>query len=110
MEWIKLTDSKQLDEIERSSEKALIFKHSTRCSISSMVLNRLENSWNTGEIPVKVYFLDLIANRDISNNIADRFSVYHQSPQVLLINNGECYYEESHMGIRYDEIVEQVNK
>lgn len=108
MNWIPLTDEKQLDEIiERSNTSPqVIFKHSTRCGTSSMILNRLERS----DMPpaTDFYFLDLIRYRDISNRIAERFKVYHESPQVLLIRNGECTYDESHLGIRMEDIVEQL--
>jgi bacillithiol system protein YtxJ len=57
---------------------------------------------------VDFYFLDLIQHRNISNKIAQEFSVFHESPQVLLIKNGECVYDESHSGISMDEIADQV--
>jgi bacillithiol system protein YtxJ len=108
MKWIPLTSEDQLIEIrERSATlPQVIFKHSTRCSTSSMVLNRLERS--DAPASVDFYFLDLLTHRNISNKIAEEFSVYHESPQVLLIKNGECIYDESHMGIRMDELVEQM--
>lgn len=75
-----------------------VFKHSTRCSISSMVLNRLERDWeNTPEIPT--YFLDLIAFRAISNRIAEESGVVHESPQLLLFKAGECFAHASHTAI-----------
>lgn len=107
MDWIELTSPSQLTEIkERSKNKPqVIFKHSTRCSISGVAKNRLER----GDSPENVdfYFLDLIKNRDISNKIAEEFSVYHESPQVLVIKNGECIYDESHSGINMIDIEEQ---
>ncbi len=107
MNWIDLTDVSQLAEIKEQSKvkPQLIFKHSTRCSISSVAKSRLERS--TPPENVAFYFLDLIKNRDISNKIAEEFSVFHESPQVLLIKNGECVYDESHSGISMDEIEEQ---
>jgi bacillithiol system protein YtxJ len=108
MNWTSITTLAQLDVIsERSySTPVLIFKHSTRCQISSMVLNRLERE----EAPegVDLYFLDLIANRLISNAIAEKYSVAHESPQVLLIKNGECFYDESHNAITMQEIKGQM--
>lgn len=108
MNWIKLTSAEQLTEIkERSNSKPqVIFKHSTRCSVSSMAKNRLERS----EPPQNAdfYYLDLIAYRSISNQIADEFQVYHESPQVLVIKNGACVYDESHSAISMDEISDQV--
>ncbi len=107
MDWIELSKESQLVDIkEQSKNKAqLIFKHSTRCSVSSIAKNRLEKS--TPPQNVDFYFLDLIRNRAISNKIAEEFSVYHESPQVLLIRNGVCIYEESHSGIDMAEIEAQ---
>ncbi len=108
MNWIELTAPQQLTTIKEHSKQKpqVIFKHSTRCSISSVAKNRLEKSTVTDG--VDFYFLDLIKYRDISNQIATDFSVYHESPQILLIKNGECLYDESHSGISMDEISEQV--
>ncbi|MFT3981520.1 MAG: bacillithiol system redox-active protein YtxJ [Ferruginibacter sp.] len=108
MNWIDLSDASTLSSIkERSFGKPqVIFKHSTRCSISSMVKSRLERSG--APEGADFYYLDLIAHRNISNQIAEDFSVAHESPQVLLIRNGECVYEESHNGITMDELEEQM--
>lgn len=110
MNWIPLTAEAQLSEIStRSKEKPqVIFKHSTRCSISSMALSRLDRS--EGSDAVDFYFLDLIKYRPISAQIAEQFHVEHESPQVILIKNGVCTYDESHMGISMDEILEQSSK
>ena len=109
MNWIPIIAAEQLEEIRIHSVQTpqLIFKHSTRCVISVMIKNRLERS----EIPsgVDFYYLDLLQYRPISNLIADSFSVHHQSPQILLIQNGECVYEESQNAITMDEIIEQIN-
>jgi bacillithiol system protein YtxJ len=107
MDWISLNSSAQLADIkEKSKNKAqLIFKHSTRCSISSMAKNRLERE--TPPENVDFYYLDLISYRELSAKIAEEFSVFHESPQVILIKNGECSYDESHSGINMDDIKEQ---
>jgi bacillithiol system protein YtxJ len=100
MEWEPLNDIAQLDEIVGlSKEKPVaIFKHSTRCSISRMALKQFENEFNFSE-KVTPYFLDLIAFREISNDIASRFSVQHQSPQLILIKDGKAVYNASHSDI-----------
>ena len=107
MNWITLQSDEQLTQVkERSfSKPQVIFKHSTRCSISSMAKNRLERSIPPGDLDF--HFLDLIKYRSLSNKISEAFKVYHESPQVLLIRNGECIYSESHSGIDMKEIVEQ---
>ncbi|HET8858558.1 bacillithiol system redox-active protein YtxJ [Marivirga sp.] len=111
MKWNKLDNIDTLDKIstESKEQSVIIFKHSTSCSISAMALNRLERSWNEGEMSeVKPYYLDLISYRNISNAIAEKFGVTHQSPQVLLIKNGECVYDDSHMGINYQNLKTEI--
>lgn len=108
MTWNPLTSSSQIDAIiERSHQvPCLILKHSTRCSISFMALHRLESNWTGVEEHVEPFYLDLISYREISNEIASRFEVYHESPQILLIKNGECILDASHLDISISEINE----
>lgn len=100
MNWIDLPDSAQLDLIiDESKEKpVVIFKHSTRCIISKMALRSFENDYTLGDDYI-CYYLDLIAYRPISNEIANRFGIEHQSPQILIIKNGKVVFHESHEGI-----------
>ncbi len=106
MNWITLTDTEQLKEIQQQSysRPQVIFKHSTRCSISSMVLKRLEREGAPDSMDF--YFLDLIKYRAVSNTVSDMFSVSHESPQILLIKRGECVYDESHYAISMDALTE----
>lgn len=106
MNWILLEDEKQLDEIIAASNTIpqVIFKHSTRCGTSKMIKNRLEK--NEAPSGINFYLLDLLKHRKISNMVASDFAVQHQSPQVLIINNGECIYDESHSAIVFDDIEE----
>lgn len=108
LSWIPLTSSEELTTIKEKSKNApqLIFKHSTRCNISSTAKGRLER--DSQPVALDFYYLDLIKYRALSNEIAETFKVHHESPQVLLIRNGECVYEESHLGISMDDIREQV--
>ena len=107
MEWISLQNEQQLNELKENSitRPQIIFKHSIRCGISSVVKSRLEK----GKLPVDndYYFLDIIRYRTLSNKIAEEFKVYHESPQVLVIRNGECVYDESHMGITIQDLLVQ---
>ena len=108
MNWIDLNSMQQLADIKELSKTRpqVIFKHSTRCSISSMAKSRLER--NEQPESGDFYFLDLLKHRSISNQVAEDFAVAHESPQILLIKNTECVYEESHSGIQMDEIAEQM--
>lgn len=108
MNWNVLADEAQLEQIieQSKSRPIVIFKHSTRCSTSSMVKVRLERSAQPEHIDF--YYLDLIQYRSISNRTAEIFNVYHESPQVLLIKDGECIYDESHHAIYMDDIIAQV--
>lgn len=106
MDWLQLNTEEQLDQIKSNTSKpAVIFKHSTRCSISATALSRLERSWKKEEVDgIDFYFLDLLSYRPVSSKIEDLFGVTHQSPQVLIIQNGTCTYNASHLGISYNEI------
>jgi bacillithiol system protein YtxJ len=109
MNWNKLTQPEQIAEIKALSESTsvMIFKHSTRCSVSGMSLDRLLRKWKNGD-EVVPYFLDLIAHRELSNLVAQEFGVPHESPQVIIIKNGEAIYNDSHFGISYPDIMQQV--
>jgi bacillithiol system protein YtxJ len=105
--WTELTSIGQLDRLVADSSLAFaIFKHSKRCSISSMVRERLERKWSP-EAPFPVLYLDLLKHRDISDYIASRFGVEHESPQLLVIREGKVVYHESHYAISPGEAAAQ---
>lgn len=99
--WIALTNKAQLEEIDLKSKSKpqLIFKHSTTCGISRMVLRSFTDSFDFEPEQLDIYFLDLHAYRDVSNETAYKFQVIHQSPQLLLIKNGTVTVHDSHGGI-----------
>jgi bacillithiol system protein YtxJ len=105
MNWHPINDIAQLEAIKTASytKPQVIFKHSTTCSISRMALDRFERA--TPPENVDFHYLDLLKYRPISAAIADLFQVYHESPQILLIQQGECIYDESHYGIMMDELI-----
>ena len=108
MNWHYLTDITQLDKIDEESKngKILILKHSTRCSISNIALNRLERDWKEEHSEkLKPYYLDLLNYREISNAVAARYGVIHESPQILLISNGKYIFCQTHSDIRLAEIL-----
>ena len=110
VQWYDLTELNQLDTIaaESAQTPVFIFKHSTRCGISRMVLKNFESHYNLADNEIKGYFLDLLSHRDISNEIARRFDVVHQSPQLILIKDGKCHYTASHSDIDADELKEKI--
>lgn len=111
MNWTKLSDLQQLEDLVKSSadQPVLIFKHSTRCSISATALDRLERSWKKEEVKgAQPYYLDLLEFRHLSGAIGEKFDVEHQSPQALVIKNGTCVYHASHFDIRYPELLKHL--
>ncbi|UMB61479.1 bacillithiol system redox-active protein YtxJ [Lutibacter sp. A80] len=106
--WIPLTETSQLKEIvELSKDKlVIIFKHSTRCGISSGVLSKFEKSMDTTSDTVAFYYLDLLKYRTISNEIAQKFNVDHQSPQAIFLKDGVVVNHASH----YDIISKAINE
>lgn len=103
--WRLLRDLGQFEEMlqESYTQPVVVFKHSTRCSISRMALRQFENQWNL-EGKMVPYFLDLLEYRPISNTIATQLEVIHQSPQVIVIRNGFAVYHASHEGISVEEL------
>lgn len=113
MTWHPLTSAEELDALltESATRPVAIFKHSTTCSISATAKNRLDRQWDgvVGEA-VKLYYLDLHRYRPVSNEVAARLRVVHESPQLLLIQDGVCTYDASHLGIRAEAVKEKVGK
>jgi bacillithiol system protein YtxJ len=107
MQWTPLTDPEQVDRaIAGSSQRTIgFFKHSTRCSISQMALRFWEQDWDPNSpLVAEWYFVDLLAHRPVSNRISEALQEPHESPQLLLVRDGECIYEASHSEIRTDRV------
>ncbi|MES2593068.1 MAG: bacillithiol system redox-active protein YtxJ [Bacteroidota bacterium] len=109
MDWLDLNTESQFEGINQESAEqhikgVMLFKHSSRCSISSMALNRLERSWKLSGDNIPTYYLDLLKYRSVSTKIAELYNVEHESPQVLIIKNGKCIYSASHSAISTAEI------
>ncbi|BDC97995.1 bacillithiol system redox-active protein YtxJ [Persicobacter psychrovividus] len=102
MNWNTLDSVDQLDQIAQESfeQPVVLFKHSTRCPTSAMSLRFFENGFKE-EAGIKPYFLDLIVHRDVSNEIAVKFGVLHQSPQVILLKDGKAVFDASHHEINF---------
>ncbi|MAN58297.1 MAG: bacillithiol system redox-active protein YtxJ [Flavobacteriaceae bacterium] len=99
--WHVLSTMEELDNLVDQSENipVAIFKHSTRCGISRMVLKQFEKDYDLNDEQLKLYFLDLLQHRDISNEIAQRFQIHHESPQLLVLKDREVVHHHSHQGI-----------
>jgi bacillithiol system protein YtxJ len=103
MNWIPLESAEQVKEIKQQQGYSIIFKHSIRCSTSLMAKRRLEMDKDSVPTGLHLYFLDLVRNRELSNLIAQDFQVYHESPQLLVIKDGECILDQSHGSISLEE-------
>ena len=99
--WIPFTSLEQLDTIKSASknEAILIFKHSTRCGISKMVIKQFEQLFSEESKNLKVYYLDLLNYRNISDEIGHTFQVMHQSPQLIVVRNEVAVANSSHYDI-----------
>jgi bacillithiol system protein YtxJ len=110
LNWIPLTEISQLDEIKQISkiESVLIFKHSTRCGISSMVIKQFEKLFQEEHQNLKVYYLDLLRYRDISDEMGYTFQVMHQSPQLIVVKNEVSVFNASHYDITLADLTKFV--
>jgi bacillithiol system protein YtxJ len=99
--WLPLTSLEQIEEIKKESKTSniLVFKHSTRCVISRMVIKQFEELFNEQNQQLKVYYLDLLNYRNVSDELGYVFQVMHQSPQLLVIKNEVSVYNASHYDI-----------
>jgi len=104
--WIALNDVEDLLAIEKLSHSRtqFIFKHSTRCGISRMVMNKFIESYDLNESDADLYYLDLLSYREVSDQVGYRFQVMHQSPQLLIIKNGVVVQHASHGAINAMEL------
>ena len=101
LSWTPLISVEEINTIKEISknQSILIFKHSTRCGISRMVIKQFESLFNEENKQLKVYYLDLLNFREVSSKLSEVFQVIHQSPQLLVIKNGISVYNESHYEI-----------
>jgi len=109
MRWIQLETAEQIKQIQQNPGYSVIFKHSTRCSISMMAKRKFELDWTDLPEDISLYFLDLIKYRELSSQIAHDFHVHHESPQLLLIKDGECILDQSHSDISVEEAISVLN-
>lgn len=102
--WKNLTEESQFETINEVSQSktVVIFKHSTRCGISLHAMSKLESAWNFTENDLDFYYLDLLNYRNLSNLAASKYNVVHQSPQIIIIKNGQLVYDTSHNAISVD--------
>ena len=106
VKFFTLDKMEQFDEIDLISQTkpVVIFKHSTRCSISRMALKQFDAEFNYPEEKIDWYLLDLLNHRDLSNEIASKYNVVHQSPQIVVIRNGKAVFNESHDSISAEDL------
>lgn len=109
MSWLPLSSLEEFNKLADDGTKSFaIFKHSTRCSISTMAMNRMESQWDAFQ-GLPIYFLDLIAHRDVSAAIAERYQVEHQSPQLLVIKESNCIHHSSHSAIQPNHLAGELS-
>ncbi|GAB1856585.1 bacillithiol system redox-active protein YtxJ [Flavobacteriaceae bacterium MHTCC 0001] len=96
--WVPLNDLKQINYIKKKSslKPQVIFKHSTRCGISSMVQRQFINDYNFSEKELDLYYLDILSYRNVSDEVGYAFQLIHESPQLLVVKNGELVAHASH--------------
>ena len=107
--WTDLREATQLDRLiaDSDTKPQVIFKHSTRCSISRVALSRFDRISPTNEGAV-FHLLDLLQHRPLSQSITERFGISHESPQLLVIKKGICSYHANHLEIEPEEVFAQV--
>lgn len=110
-DWKIISSINDLDQAEKEShdKPVVLFKHSVTCGISARAKHRLEDGYDLDPEKTPLYYLDLRANRDISNEIASRFGVIHQSPQIIILQNGQAIFDTSHHAVSLDELKQNLS-
>jgi bacillithiol system protein YtxJ len=112
MNWVDFESIDQINEINELSKTegpVFIFKHSTRCAISSMALRRMQSANSEEQLNnATVYYLNLIKDREVSNMVSERYGINHESPQLLVIQNGVCKTSTSHNGVSKEILLEHI--
>ncbi|WP_437920580.1 bacillithiol system redox-active protein YtxJ [Sphingobacterium sp. LRF_L2] len=105
MSWKPLSTIVELEELSQKNQVFFIFKHSTRCSVSSMARRSLEYDFHLLPPDMPIYLLDLIRLRDVSDYIAQHWDVRHESPQLLVLKGDSCLFHASHQDIELKQIL-----
>ena len=108
MNWITINGEETIEEISKSEDYAIIYKHSPRCMTSLMAFRNMK-SGSESDYSIPFYMVDVIQNRDISRLIAEKFNIRHESPQVLIVKDGKCIFDTSHESIVLKNIVSKIN-
>ena len=111
-DWIKLSSISDLDQAEKESHNkpVVLFKHSVICGISASAKHRLEKGYDIDPDQTPLYYLDLLNHRDISNEIANRFGIIHQSPQMIIIDKGKAIFNTSHHAVSLDTLKQNLGE
>lgn len=109
MNWIPLKSVEELENLYNSTDTVVIFKHSTRCPVSSMAKRSLEFDEDLIPADLPFYYLDLIANRDVSNRVAELWGIQHESPQIIVVKGKQSIYNASHSDIEMRDILASIS-
>ncbi|KAA6432759.1 bacillithiol system redox-active protein YtxJ [Dyadobacter flavalbus] len=110
MNWITINSEEEVQNIYKSDNYAIIYKHSPRCMTSLMAYRQLKSDVSTvPDVEIPLYIVDVIKNRKESMAIANNFNVEHESPQILVVKNGQCLYDASHEAVSLKATLEHVH-
>ena len=110
MNCFQTLEESSLNTILSDNSTIVLFKHSTRCSISSTALHRLQGFCNELKQPISAYIIDVISQRDLSNEIATLLNIKHESPQLFVLKDGKLQYHNSHFGINKADLIKTINE
>ena len=106
MSLLEIADESALEEVLQLP-RVLLAKHSTKCFISTRAMRQV-NKFAEKHSEIPVYQLDILAHPDLSERVASELQVPHESPQIILLSNGEAIWNDSHFGITQKAIEKAV--
>ena len=82
-----------------AGERAILFKHSSRCELSTSARRHVEKFVATCP-SANVFVINVIENRSMSSEAENRLGVRHETPQVILVEGGQAVRQASHRKVR----------
>jgi bacillithiol system protein YtxJ len=108
MQPMQQLNSPEEYEALRGLPMAFVYKHSTRCPISTMAFQEVA-ALNEEYPDVPVFVIDVVAERRLARYVAERTGITHHSPQIILLVHGEPAWSVTHFDVRADELSERLS-
>jgi bacillithiol system protein YtxJ len=105
-----VTDAGELDELLARSHDApvILFKHSTTCPISARAHRQMSELSN--DVAGRISLVIVQRARELSRRVAEQTGIQHESPQTIILRNGQAVWSASHFDITAEAVTQAVQE